>query len=119
MLPWTMVSRGRRTTVSALLASLALLATLPAPCGCLPEPIAAAEHACCAPPAGFQPADTGCCTPPDAAPDPVTAASVAKAAVAPEFSVVAWVAPLSVAVHDRGQASPGPAASPPLTVRRL
>jgi hypothetical protein len=49
----------------------------------------------------------------------VTAASVAKAAVAPEFSVVAWVAPLAVAVHDSSQASPGPAASPPLTVRRL
>jgi hypothetical protein len=113
------MSRSRRTTAAALLASLALLATLPAPCGCLPEPAAAAEHACCAPPAGFQPADPGCCTALDVAPDPVTAASVGKAAVAPEFSVNEWVAPLAVAVHDRGQASPGPAASPPLTVRRL
>jgi hypothetical protein len=113
------MSRRRRTTVSALVASLALLATLPAPCACLPAPVAAAEHACCAPPAGIRPAEPGCCTAPAVAPDPVTASSVAKAAVAPALVVVAWVAPLAALVHDRGQASPGPAPSPPLTVRRL
>ena len=102
-----------------LVASLALLATLPAPCACLPEPVAAAEHACCAPPAGIRPAEPGCCAAPASRPTPRPPPSVAQAAVAPALVVVAWVAPLAAPVHDRGQASPGPAASPPLTVRRL
>lgn len=113
------MSRRRRTTFSALVASLALLATLPAPCGCLPEPVSAAEHACCTPPAGLRTADPGCCTAPDVAPDSATASSVAKAALTPALVVVAWVAPLVTPAHDRGLALPGPAASPPLTVRRL
>jgi len=112
------MSRRRRTTVSALLASLALVATLPAPCGCLPEPVAAAEHACCAPPAGVRAADPGCCAAADVARDAVTAPSVAPA-VAPAFAVVAWVTPPAVPVLDRGLASSAPAVSPPLTVRRL
>jgi len=112
------MSRRRRTTVSALLASLALLATLPAPCGCLPEPVATAEHSCCAPPAGLRPADPGCCATADVTPDTVAAPSVTPA-VAAAFVVVAWVTPPASAVLDRGQASPGPAISPPLTVRRL
>lgn len=111
-------SRSRRTTVSGLLVSLALVATLPAPCGCLPEPVAAAEHACCAPPAGVRAANPGCCASADIARDAVTAPSVAPA-VAPAFAVVAWVTPSAIAVLDRGQASPAPAISPPLTVRRL
>ena len=113
------MSRRRRTTVSALLASLALLATLPAPCGCLPEPVATAEHSCCAPPAGLRPADPGCCATADVTPDTVAAPSSVTPAVAPAFVVVAWVTPPASAVLDRGQASPGPAISPPLTVRRL
>lgn len=119
MLPWMVMSRGRRTTVAAVVAGLALLATLPAPCACLPEPVAGAEHACCTPPAGIRLADPGCCAAPDVAPDPLTASSVAKAAVAPDFVVVAWVAPLAALVDARGQTSPGPTVSPPLTVRRL
>jgi hypothetical protein len=112
------MSRRRRTTTtaSALVASLALLATLPALCGCLPEPVAAGEHACCAPPPGLR--TEGCCAFPEVKPDPATAAPAARAAVAPVL-VVAWVAPLVTPVHDRVRASPAPAASPPLTVRRL
>jgi hypothetical protein len=110
------MSRRHRTTVSVLV-SLALVATLPAPCGCLPELVAVAEHACCAPPAGVRAADPGCCAAADLAPDAVTAPSVAPA-VAPGF-VVAWVTPPAVPVLDRGPASPAPAISPPLTVRRL
>ncbi len=113
------MSRRRRTTVSAVVASLALLATLPAPCGCLPETVAVAEHTCCAPPPGLRTAGPGCCAAPDVTPDPASATSVAKAAVTPALVVVAWAAPLVTPVHDRGQASPAPAASPPLTVRRL
>jgi hypothetical protein len=113
------MSHRRRTTASALVASLALLATLPAPCGCPPEPVAAAEHACCAPPPGLRTAGPGCCVSPDVTPDPASATSVAQAAVVPALVVVAWVAPRVTPLHDRGQALPGPAASPPLTVRRL
>jgi len=114
-----MMSRRRRTTVSALLASLALVATLPAPCGCLLEPVATSDHACCAPPAGVRPAGPGCCAAADVAPDAVTAPSPVTPAVAPAFVVVAWVTPPATPVLDRGQPSPGPAISPPLTVRRL
>jgi hypothetical protein len=113
------MSRRRRTTVSALLASLALLATLPAPCGCLPEPATTAEHSCCAPPPGLRPADPGCCATADVAAHNVAAPASATPAVAPGFVVVAWVTPPATAVLDRGQASPGPAIAPPLTVRRL
>jgi hypothetical protein len=113
------MSRRRLTTVSAWVASLALLATLPAPSGCLPAPVAAAEHACCAPPAGIRPADPGCCTAPAVAPDPVTASSEAKAAIAPGFVVVASVTSPAGPVCDLGQASPTPAVSPPRSVRRL
>lgn len=113
------MSRRRRSTVSALVAGLALLATLPAPCGCLPAAVTAAEHACCAPPSGLRSAGPGCCTAPEVTPGPVSATSVAKAAVVPALVVVAWVAPAVTPVHDRGLGSPEPAVSPPLTVRRL
>ena len=112
------MSRRHRTTVSVLV-SLALVATLPAPCGCLPEPVAAPEHSCCAPPPGLRPAEPGCCAAADVATDAVTAPSSVAPAVAPAFVVVAWVTPPAIPVRDRGQASPGPAISPPLTVRRL
>jgi hypothetical protein len=113
------MSRRRVTTVTAWVSSLALLATLPAPCACLPAPVAAAQHACCAPPAGIRPADPGCCSAPVVAPDPVTASSVAKAAVAPVLVVVASVTSPAGPVCGHSQTSPTPAVSPPLSVRRL
>ena len=113
------MSRRRFTTVAALVVSLAFLATLPAPCGCLPAPVAAAEHACCTPPVGIRTANPGCCTAPVVSPDPVTASSVAKAAIAPVFVVVASVTSPAGRVCDHSHASPTPAVSPPLSVRRL
>ena len=65
-------------TFAAVLAGLALVAALPAPCGCVPERSAskhADEHACCVPPVGVSAADRGCCDESpviaDAAPSPV------------------------------------------------
>jgi len=65
-------------TLPAVLAGLALVAALPAPCGCGPERPAskhADEHACCVPPAGVSAADRTCCDESpviaDAAPSPV------------------------------------------------
>ena len=113
------MSRRRRSPVTLLVASLALLATLPAPCGCLPpEPVAAAEHACCESPAGIHPVAPACCAVADVAPSDGTASSVTPA-VAPALVVVAWATPPAVPLPDRGQASPTPAVSPPLSVRRL
>jgi hypothetical protein len=113
------MSRRHRTTVSAFLASLALVATLPAPCGCLPERVAAADHSCCASPPGLRPAALGCCATVVVAPDAVAAPSSLTPAVAPAFVVVAWVTPPATPVLARDQASPAPAISPPLSVRRL
>ena len=111
------MSRGRRAMV-CVLASLALLWTLPVPCGCLPAPVAAADHGCCAPPVGVRGADPGCCVATDIAPDSATAPSLTPA-VAPELVVAAWLTPFSLAALGRSPAAPGPAPSPPLTVRRL
>ena len=60
-----MVKMGRvLRTLAAVLAGLALVAALPAPCGCAPERRAPAQvtgHECCAPPVGMSAADRGCC----------------------------------------------------------
>jgi len=65
-------------TLAAVLAGLALVAALPAPCGCASERSAskhADEHACCASPVGVSAADRTCCDESpviaDAAPSPV------------------------------------------------
>ena len=70
-------------TLAAVLAGVALVAALPAPCGCAPERSAskhAGEHACCVPPAGMSSADPTCCdespAAADAAPSPVGPAAV-------------------------------------------
>lgn len=49
--------------LAAVLAGLALVAALPAPCACPPETDAsrAADHSCCAPPVGVSADDHGCC----------------------------------------------------------
>ena len=49
-------------SLAAVLAGLALVAALPAPCPC-PEAATApsSEHACCAPPAGVSASDHACC----------------------------------------------------------
>jgi hypothetical protein len=105
------------TTATALLAGLALLATLPAPCGCLPEP-AVAEHSCCAPPPGLRASGGGCCVAPDAAPETPAAKPAAPLAL-PVLAAAQGVWSVSVPVRAARAAAPEAAHSPPLTVRRL
>ena len=106
-------------TLAAVLAGLALVAALPAPCGCAPERSAsrhADEHACCVPPAGVSAADRTCCDESpavaDAAPSPVgpATAPVLVAALRVE-------APAALLVPARPAVSP--AFSPPPTVLRI
>jgi hypothetical protein len=111
--------RKRYSLVAAVLASLALMAALPAPCHCMPEPAAAAEHACCAPPSGYQVANPGCCPAADVAPLSATALPGPPPAATPVLVVVAQATLAPVPAFEPSQASPVPAAPPPLTVRRL
>ena len=107
-------------TLAAVLAGLALVAALPAPCGCAPERSASAradEHACCAPPAGVSAADDGCC---DESPE------LAEALVFPAPSADAAplpVAALPAAVVSTRRAFARPAVpfapSPPPTILRI
>jgi hypothetical protein len=106
-------------TLAAVLAGLALVAALPAPCGCVPERSAskhADEHACCAPPVGVSAADRGCCDESpviaDAAPSPVgpATAPVLVAALRVE-------APSALLALARPAVTP--AFSPPPTVLRI
>ena len=106
-------------TLAAVLAGLALVASLPAPCGCAPERSAskhADEHACCVPPAGVSAADRTCCDESpvvaDAAPSPVgpTAAPLLVATLRFE-AASALLAPARPAVT--------PAFSPPPAVLRI
>jgi hypothetical protein len=94
----------RRTlrTLAALLAGLALVAALPAPCGCAPERSAPGQtdaHACCTPPTGVSAADRACCdespavavadaTPPPVGPATAPVVSAALRAEAPSTLVV-------------------------------
>jgi hypothetical protein len=110
---------ARSTTVPAVLSALAVLATLLAPCVCLPQAPAADAHACCAPPAGYRSAASGCC------PDLGEAGGAAGAVPSPPYSVAelspaAGVAALPAAAAAVPSPSrPAPEVSPPLTVRRL
>jgi hypothetical protein len=106
-----------RTTVTALLAGLALLATLPAPCGCLPEP-AVAEHSCCAPPPGLRASGDGCCVAPDPGPEAPAAKPAAPAAL-PVLAAAEGATSVAVPVRAAHAEAPHAAHSPPLTVRRL
>jgi hypothetical protein len=107
-----------RLTASAVLAVLALVAGVLGPCGCLPE-ATSAEHACCAPPSGYRPAEGSCC------PELGPTAAAASAAPAPSFAIAHLVPVASVtAPPDATPASvslsaPAPTLSPPLTARRV
>ena len=94
-------------------------AKLTAPLGYLMKPVQAAEHSCCGSAPGLRLADPGCCAAAGVAPRAVAAPSSVTATVAPAFVLVAGVTPPASAVLDLGQAAPGLAISPPLTVRRL
>jgi len=105
-------------TLAAVLAGLALVAALPAPCGCVPERSSkhTDEHACCAPPVGVSAADRTCCDESpviaDAAPSPVgpATAPVLVAALRVE-------APSALLALARPAVTP--AFSPPPTVLRI
>ena len=116
MVPMTCVLR----TLAAVLAGLALVAALPAPCGCAPERTPAGhagEHACCAPPTGVSAAARGCC---DEAPDlaPAIASSPSVAGPAP-IAVAALRAALPARPAEHSRPSIVPATSPPPAVLRI
>ena len=113
------MGRRRRSLLSALLAALAVMATLPVPCACLPAPVVASDHGCCAPLTRVSPAVPGCCAAVAPAPDTTTTAAAAPLAIVPPL---AGAAPTSLAPAPAlapPPASHEPLTSPPLTVRRL
>ena len=107
-------------TLAAVLAGLALVAALPAPCGCAPAGTTsrhASEHDCCAPPTGVSAAPRGCCD--DA---PAAAAAVSSPAGAAAVAPVATLPPgaeASSALPRPARLSAFSALSPPLTVLRI
>jgi hypothetical protein len=105
--------------LAATLAGLALVAALPAPCGCAPERSAskhAEEHACCAPPTGVSAAGRTCC---DESPVVADAApSLAGPTPAPvPVAALRVEAPSALRVLARPAVTP--AFSPPPTVLRV
>jgi hypothetical protein len=105
-------------TFAAVLAGLALVAGLPAPCGCARERAAsrhADEHACCAPPAGVSAADRGCCDEAPGFADAVQAPASPAAPVAVAFLRVE----ASSALHRLAHRCVASAPSPPPTVLRV
>jgi hypothetical protein len=106
-------------SLAAVVAGLALLAALPAPCACPSRPLEL-EHGCCAPPEGWS-ADVavGCCPSADAR-DEVRAAVPEGAAPATAAAALVSPAWTPAAAGMSAAALPGaPSVSPPLTVRRL
>ena len=107
-------------TLAAVLAGVALVAALPAPCGCAPERSAskhADEHACCAPPAGVSAADDGCC---DESPE-LAAALVFPSASADAAPPALAALPVAVPSVLRTFARPAVphASSPPPAILRI
>jgi hypothetical protein len=111
------VMRRRLRTLAAVLAGLALVAALPAPCDCLPERAAPAgnRHECCVPPAGVSAADQGCC---DESPELAEAQS---SPAAPADAAPLALATLPVAARSALRAFVRAAAAPlpPPTVLRI
>jgi hypothetical protein len=117
------IDEMRRTlrALAALLAGLALVAAMPAPCGCAPERSAPGHtdaHACCTPPTGVSAADPTCC-------DESPAVAVADATPSPVGPATAPV--LSAALRAEAPSTfvvlshltVRPAFSPPPTVLRV
>jgi hypothetical protein len=113
------MTRTGRSTVSVLLAALALAAMLPVPCVCLPEAAPAQTHDCCAGTYAFSAQAPGCCpaaaepgkTTPAAPPDAPALVPVLAFASALVFDTPGRPLVRALAV--------APLASPPSTVRRL
>jgi hypothetical protein len=111
--------RAGSTAVPALLAALALVAGVLGPCVCLPEATPTAEHACCAPPSGYRPAEGSCC------PEPGSTAAAAIVVPSPSYAVADLVPVAAVTAPHAARAvaaplsAPTPTLSPPLTARRV
>jgi hypothetical protein len=114
------MSRTAPVTLAALFSGFALVASLPVPCPCLPEPVKTEDHGCCAPAAGWRTANLGCCTA-TAEPAPETPATTPAlaSAVLPSLVAVVGVVPSAAFAPERAEDSPRSLHSPPLTVRRV
>lgn len=114
------VMRRWLRTLAAVVAGLALVAALPAPCGCAPQgPPSkhADEHACCVPPTGVRAVGHGCCdgTPVAA---PAVSSPVGPDAVTPVAPVLlAAATPFAHRLVPR--AAVRPACSPPPAILRI
>ena len=106
------MSRSLRMA-AAVLAGLALVAVLPAPCACPPETDAsrAADHSCCAPPVGVSADDHGCCDEDASVTEAVPSPAVADAVLGPHAAQTVVPVPATARVPARSAA---PAASPPI-----
>jgi hypothetical protein len=103
----------RLRTLAAVLAGLALVAVLPAPCACPPETDAsrAADHSCCAPPVGVSADDHGCCDEDASVTEAVPSPAGADAAVPSLAALRTAAVPATARVFGR---SAVPAPSPPI-----
>jgi hypothetical protein len=106
-------------TLAAVLAGLALVAALPAPCGCLPERTGPGGegHECCAPPVGVSAADAGCC---DEVPE-LAEALLSPAAAADAAPLALATLPVATPTALRSFARPAVPLAPssPPTVLRI
>ncbi len=103
----------RLRTLAAVLAGLALVAVLPAPCACPPERDAsrAADHSCCAPPVGVSADDHGCCDEDASVTEAVPSPSGADAAVPSLAAMQTAAVPATARAFGRPAV---PAPSPPI-----
>lgn len=108
----------RLRTLAAVLAGLALVAVLPAPCACPPETDAsrAADHSCCAPPVGVSADDHGCCDEDASVTEAVPLPSGADAAI-PSLAVLQTAAVPATAPAFGRSAVPSPSPPIPLVLR--
>jgi hypothetical protein len=116
-----MVSMTRALrTLAAVLTGLALVAALPALCGCTAERTPARhaeEHACCAPPTGVSAAARGCC---NGTADLATALAPSTSVATPApVAVAALRAALPSGPVALPRPSIVPAASPPPAILRI
>ena len=113
------VMRRALHTLAAVLAGLALVAALPAPCDCLPERAApgADGHECCAPPVGVSAADEGCCDEAPALAEALPSPPAPSDAASLAFATLPATARSVLRPFARPAVPPAP--SPPPTVLRI
>jgi hypothetical protein len=110
------VRRNQRTTVSALVAAVFVLA-FPYPCSPGTAQPAASAHDCCALAAGIHAAQTECCADQGAAASKATTTNAAPAPTVLERIPVAVIAASTVQLAASGLAHPRTAPYPPLVLR--